>query len=241
MEEKTIKTYITYFDDNQIEEYGLKEDENTVLFKGNDTSYSGQSINHLNTFYCELCTMYYVWKNNLKSDYVVLKQYRRPFDWESVGKLPDKGEVISFKPILFKVPVSYQYAICHGKKRAYSLLRILKDGGEECKEAYEYFTNGKTLYTNNSMVINWEDFCDMCDFVFGILDKIDNVYGLQYKPNKYFINAKEFTEDGRYDYQTHWVAYIGERLVSCYIYNRLSPLHVNRLEGNGFYKPYEQK
>ena len=37
-----LKTYITYFDDNQIDEYNLKSDENTILFKGNDTSYSGE-------------------------------------------------------------------------------------------------------------------------------------------------------------------------------------------------------
>ena len=46
-----LKTYITYFDDAQIGEYGLKADDNTILFKGNDTSYSGQSINNLNLFY----------------------------------------------------------------------------------------------------------------------------------------------------------------------------------------------
>ena len=91
-----MKTYITYFDDNQIKEYNLKADENTILFKGNDTSYPGESINNLNVFYCELCTMYYVWKNNLKSDYVCFKQYRRPFHYESIGRMPKMGEVITF-------------------------------------------------------------------------------------------------------------------------------------------------
>ena len=28
-----MKTYITYFDDNQIKEYNLKAGENTILFK----------------------------------------------------------------------------------------------------------------------------------------------------------------------------------------------------------------
>ena len=91
-----LKTYITYFDDNQIDEYNLKSDENTILFKGNDTSYSGESINNLNIFYCELCTMYYVWKNNIESEYVCFKQYRRPFHYESIGRMPKIGEVITF-------------------------------------------------------------------------------------------------------------------------------------------------
>lgn len=39
-----MKTYITYFDDKQIEEYNLKSDENTVLFKGNDTTIEGRGL-----------------------------------------------------------------------------------------------------------------------------------------------------------------------------------------------------
>ena len=104
-----IKTYITYFDDNQIEEYGLKGDDNTILFKGNDTSYKGKNINRLNTFYCELCTMYYVWKNNLKSDYVCFKQYRRPFNWEQASRLPEEGEIITYAPTYLYNPLYIHY------------------------------------------------------------------------------------------------------------------------------------
>lgn len=231
------KTYITYFDDRQIEEYGLVADENTILFKGNDTSYSGDSINHLNTFFCELCTMYYIWKNNLKSDYVVLKQYRRPFNWQEIGRLPQEGEVICFKPIVLMYPIALQYAVCHGRKRGRDLLNIFKNHND----LYRYFTSDNVLYTNNSMVLTWHDFCQMCEFVFKILDDIDKHYHLNYTYNKYLTNARDFTEDGRYDYQTHWMAYIGERIVSCYIHTKLKPLCIKRLKGNGFFSPYQPK
>lgn len=239
---KDIKTYITYFDDNQIDEYGLVEDENTVLFKGNDTNYSGDSINNLNTFYCELCTMYYVWKNNLKSDYVVFKQYRRPFDWESVGKLPEKGEVICYEPLdLSQIPVIYHYAVYHGKKRAYDLLSIIKKLFGENSDDLKYFQRGKVLYTNNTFAMMWDDFCKMCEYVFGITNEIEKFYKLNSSPTNYMLNAKKYTEDGRYDYQTHWMAYIGERLVSSYIATKMKPITIDRLEGNGFFKPYETK
>lgn len=241
MSEKTIKTYITYFDDRQIAEYNLKEDENTILFKGNDTSYPGKSINNLNTFYCELCTLYYVWKNNLKSDYVVFKQYRRPFEWEKYGRLPKDGEAICFKYIPLSMPIILQYAFCHGKKRAFNLINTLKELYGLESEVYKYFSGSKEMFTNNSMVLTWDDFTKMCEFVFGVLDRLDKHYRLNYNYQKYERNAKEFTEDGRFDYQMHWVAYIGERLVSCYIHTHLKQLMIPRLNGNGFYKPYETK
>ena len=238
---KNIKTYITYFDDNQIEEYNLKSDDNTMLFKGNDTSYSGETINNLNTFYCELCTMYYIWKNNMKSDYVVLKQYRRLFDWESVGKLPKEGEVICYEYIIMRDPVIQQYAICHGYKRAEDIFSIITNKVGSSSNEMRYFLTSHMMFTNNTMVLCWDDFCRMCEFVFGITEEIDKTYRLEHDHSKYMENAQAYTEDGRYDYQTHWMAYIGERLVSCYIATHLKPLMIKRLEGNGFYKPYQKK
>lgn len=237
-----VKTYITYFDENQVNEFNLKEDENTILFKGNDTSYSGESINKLNTFYCELCTMYYVWKNNLKSDYVVFEQYRRPFNWEEAGRLPEDGEVICYEPLdLSQIPVIYHFAIYHGKKRAHDLLSVIKDVCGEKSDELWYFQRGKALYTNNTFVMKWDDFCKMCEYVFKITNRIDKFYKLNFSSGNYMLNAKRYTEDERYDYQTHWMAYIGERLVSSYIATKMKPITIKRLEGNGFYSPYEKK
>lgn len=236
-----IKTYITYFDDNQINEYNLKSGDDVILFKGNDESYSGKSINNLNVFYCELCTMYYVWKNNLRSDYVVLKQYRRPFDWEEYGRLPEDGEVICYDSITLPIgTIMYQYAVCHGKERAYNVLSVLQNLFGDDSDEVRYFRNGRIMYTNNTMVISWNDFCKMCEFIFKVTDAIDKFYNLGYNYDNYMLNSKKYTEDGRYDYQMHWMAYIGERLVSYYIATKMKPLSIKRLQGNGFYKPYEK-
>lgn len=238
---KEIKTYITYFDDDQIKEYNLKEDENTVLFKGNDVSYSGESINNLNTFYCELCTMYYVWKNNLKSDYVVLRQYRRPFNWEEVGKLPEEGDIICYEGLETQMPVIFNYAVYHGKRRANDLLHVMADLFGNNSDEVKYFQRGMILYTNNTFVMKWEDFCKMCEFVFGVTESIDRFYKLNHLYDRYMVNARKYVEDGRDEYQTHWMAYIGERLVSCYIATKMKPITIPRLENNGFYSPYKKE
>src|SRR5574344_2987712 len=76
---KYLTIWMTYHDDQLLTEYNLKETNTISLFKGNDTSVKGKNINHLNRFYSELTTMYYVWKNRIESQLVGFCHYRRPF------------------------------------------------------------------------------------------------------------------------------------------------------------------
>jgi hypothetical protein len=90
-------TYITYFNDKQVEEYNLKADDNTILFKANDENVSGDSINNLNVFYCELTTLYWIWKNDKSNDLICHKQYRRPF---IASVLPQNHEAVVYSPLI---------------------------------------------------------------------------------------------------------------------------------------------
>lgn len=74
-----LTIWLTYHDERQIQEYGLKETETIHLFKGNDVSIDGDNINHLNRFYSEMTTMYYVWKNRIESRQIGFCHYRRMF------------------------------------------------------------------------------------------------------------------------------------------------------------------
>ena len=78
-EEKDLTIWLTYHDDAQIEQYDLKEDDTIRLFKGNNMEVEGENINHLNKFYSEMTTMYWVWKNNIRSKHVGFCHYRRRF------------------------------------------------------------------------------------------------------------------------------------------------------------------
>lgn len=59
---KNINVWITYHKDEQVEQYSLREDDTFRLFKGNRQDVPGNSINHLNAFYSEAVTLYWVWK-----------------------------------------------------------------------------------------------------------------------------------------------------------------------------------
>lgn len=232
-----MKTYITYFDDRQVEEYKLVKTDDVIPFKGNDTTISGESINYLNCFYCELTTMYWIWKNT-DDKLLCLKQYRRPFNSK---KIPNEGEIITYAPLSVMRPINIQYGFCHGIKRRNLLDVYFKYKFGEESEIYTYWTKGKKMYTNNTMIINRSDFNKMCEFVFGILFDLDKQWGLDMNVEKYIENGIAYTEDRRIDYQQHFMAYIGERLVSAYISCYLKPIHEPRLATNGFFKPYKPK
>lgn len=76
-----IKIWCSYHNDNLIQEYKLDELSNDYeLFNTNNLHISNENINHLNKYLNEYCTLYYVWKNNIKSDIIGFCHYRRKFN-----------------------------------------------------------------------------------------------------------------------------------------------------------------
>ena len=76
---KEFIMWCTYHEDIQIEQYNLRQNDAFRLFKGNALDVEGENINHLNAFYSEISTIYWVWKNNVRSEKVGFCHYRRNF------------------------------------------------------------------------------------------------------------------------------------------------------------------
>ena len=74
---KEFIMWCTYHEDIQIEQYNLRQNDAFRLFKGNALDVEGENINHLNAFYSEISTIYWVWKNNVRSETVGFCHYRR--------------------------------------------------------------------------------------------------------------------------------------------------------------------
>ena len=60
--------WCTYHDKQQLIDYDLHESEHFKLFNTNDLNMQGDNINYLNEYLAEFVCLYYVWKNNIKSD-----------------------------------------------------------------------------------------------------------------------------------------------------------------------------
>ena len=163
--EESLTIWLTYHDDNQIEQYGLKEDESIRLFKGNDVDVEGENINHLTRFYSELCTMYYVWKNRIESRQIGFCHYRRPFN--NVFEV-DEGQcqVLS---INHGSPIFQHYKLAHNYQDMYDAIEIIDELYGHGNPYSNYLLNGRVFIPCCCFIMNYSDFEKLCEWLFPIL------------------------------------------------------------------------
>lgn len=220
-----IRLWLTYHDDKQIEEFHLKEDEYIRLYKGNDVNVIGDNINYLNRFYSEVGTFYYVWKNNLRTDFVGFCHYRRMLP--SVYEV-DNGECMVWA-INRNSPVFNHYKSAHNYQDLYDVVDILNEQYGTNNRYSQYLLNGNVFIPCCCFIMQWNDFEKLCEWLFPILFAWDKKNGLNMDPEKYMEKARR---DFRYDdvnYQCRAVAFLAERLISCYIVTEMKPFCVSCL------------
>lgn len=181
MKETTI--WITFHQTELIERYNLKEDETFKLFKGNNLNIKGENINHLNPFYSELTTLYWVYRNNIRSKYVGFCHYRRQFT-QIVAFEPTVCQVYqitSFQSSLFE-----QYKLAHNYNDLYDIIDILNEWYGKENNYSKYLFLGKTFIPFCSFIMHYDDFIKLCDFLFPILFAYDKKNNLNMNPDNYW-------------------------------------------------------
>ena len=138
---RDLTIWLTYHDDSQIEQYGLREDDVFRLFKGNAVNVEGDNINHLNAFYSEIVTFYYVWKNNVRSEKVGFCHYRRRFQ-----QLMDieKGQC-QVLAINGNCSVFGHYKISHNYQDFYDAVEILNEQYGQNNPYSKYLLESRTF------------------------------------------------------------------------------------------------
>ena len=230
---KDLTMWLTYHDDAQIEQYGLKEDDTIRLFKGNDLSVEGDSINHLNRFYSEMTTMYWVWKNRHESRYVGFCHYRRRFT--HMMEL-EQNECQVMEVVNLPCTVWQHYKDAHNYNDYYDIVDILNEKYGEGNQYAEYMLNSKTFIPFCSFIMRWGDFESLCEFFFPILFELDRRHGLSMDADRYWAKAeKDFRYDNK-DYQARAMSFLAERLISCYIICHMNAVCVKALNTKfGYY------
>jgi len=179
----STKIYCIYSNDNQIEEYNLKETDTLKLFNANDLNIKGDNINNLNNFFGEGCAYYYIWKNQIKSDLVGFCHYRRHFNKIYYNYI-DNNHVQSFHTSFAGFG---DFENNKSNKLLYEYLRIyyndlykkIKFDDNGC---YSYLTGLKTMY-----IMTWEVFEEVCKFIFGFYDFISKKIHKDWKTNIFDI------------------------------------------------------
>lgn len=218
--------WITYHDEKQIEQYNLQEDDTFHLFKGNDILHiKGENINLLNPFYCELVTLYYVWKNHLYSNKVGFCHYRRVF--REILDIEDG--VCQTLAINKNHPIFAHYKASHNYQDLYDIVDILNKHYGEKNKYSTYLLEGRVFIPFCCFIMKWNDFNRLCKFLFPILEAFDRKNNLNMNPQKYIEKAnKDFRYDN-IDYQKRAIAFLGERLISCFLVCEMKNYCLNEL------------
>lgn len=212
---KDYRIWVSYHKDELVEDYGLKEDEHHVLFPTHMEA-DKTNINRMNPVYSEMVTMWYVWKNNIKSDCVGFEHYRRHL---SIRFIPKKNECLIFRALDFGRKTIYeQYAKCHNAKDMDVVLSILDKKYGEGNAYRKYIMESRVLIANCCFLMRWADFTKLCEFLFPILEEFGKVAVANPESLSDWKDkaVNDFGHD-RTEYQMRVVSFLAERLISAWI------------------------
>lgn len=211
--------WISYNKDVQISQYDLKEDSHHKLFAIHKPT-DGENINDLSPVYGSLVTMYYVWKNNIKSDYVGFNSYDCLFN---VVNIPDENKCQILQLLDFKSKTVYeQYSSCHNCDDINTVIKILDDKFGLDNKYTNYIQTEHRLIPNCCFLMSWDNFVKLCDFVFSVIQEFVIRYGLEQETVVDYYNRVllDFRKE-KAEYQSRLISFLGERLISAWIFTNL--------------------
>lgn len=227
---------------HKVPDYGLVDDEihtpihvGKTLHKdvdvcpvGDDT---GDNVSNLNGIMRELTGMYWVWKNVNNVKYVGSEHYRRRWGLseDEIEKILKQKDIITFKPIdLGQVTLAQNYVFCHSFIDFLTIEYLVKRFYPDYAQSYDkYINQGHKLIPANCFICTKERYNDACEFVFDILFKFIDAFGLR-DENRVFNHVCTFSQQAcppdkqriGWDwikYQTGITGFLAERLFTLYI------------------------
>ena len=210
--------WVSYHKDEQVQHYGLKEDEHHKLFPTHKDA-ELPNINVMNPVYSEMVTMWYVWKNNLKSDYVGFEHYRRHL---SIARMPEDNECIVYNRVSLGSETLYQqYCHWHNQADMDLMLEVLDDTYGENNIYVKHIVSNNMFIANCTFLMKWRDFTQMCCFLFGAIDEYSKRVGIVGHDEEALCKwqDREYSDFNgvNFVYQTRVVSFLAERLISAWI------------------------
>ena len=191
----------------------------------------GENISHLNSSFCELTALYWIWKNS-NEKVVGLVHYRRYFKTASGGNKPlDEGAVhrilnendiiIAKKRNYYIMSVYTHYIKSHHSKDLEILREILGGEHPDYISSYDRIMQGKVLALYNMFITRKEILNEFCEWLFPILFKLnERIDSTEYDP-----------------YQKRVIGFLAERLFNIWLEKnnkyKVKNLPVFNTEGNG--------
>ena len=188
MNNNNLIIWCSYHNKKFIDEYNLKDTDVIKLFDTTNESIEGDNINSLNNLLSEIVTYYYVWKNQIKSDYVGFCHYRRHYTNVDFNKLNNYKSVQAlnrfdvFNSLDYINYVSQLYSWCPNACAGENIINpiMINYFISYLYETYKIdlykLSNkfaGKCYVCNKmSFIFKWNDFNKFSEILFGFLDYI---------------------------------------------------------------------
>lgn len=224
---KTTRIWCTYHDPHQLIDYNLKETDLLKLYYTNNLTLKEDNINYLNSTLSEIVTYYYVWKNQLKTDYVGFCHYRRHFKCIKYNEL-ENNKIEHLAWMQFNCHNLFDELNKWCPEYDYHFLINLYDEFLQINtniKLNEYIKTHDYIGCPNriSYIFPWDIFNNVAGFIFNFLDFIGNKFNINWKTNIYDFeniirkeNSKLFNK-----YESYWsrsLSVLFEMLIGLYVY-----------------------
>lgn len=190
-------------------------------------------IMRMNHSYSEACRIKWLMDNYPFKDYVGTNHYRRFFEF--FDNIPDMDEIFREHDAVlpnFKLPydsVIDHYRKIHNIEDLEIIISIIKEFYPEYYNKTIECLNGKHFVPCNIFIMRKDNFIEMCDFVFSILSRYDEIMGFKTDLDVYnhvVNNMDKYHGDTRY--QSRIQAFLSERLSFIYYMTKLkNPLYMD--------------
>jgi len=232
---KNWKAYISYCYEQQKYDYNLKENDNMKLINVCTNQDNEDNINYLNHFYSELVMCYYVWKNQIHSDYVCIWDHRRFITPINFDKLDDNCIQAYYHVYTDKTPFEY---MIHEGINEYIVWQFIKYMIEEKHIDHDLVIDTifkkqwqDRLWLHSCFNCNWNVFNDLCNFMFEFVNYlIPNGDYMNYDNLEQFVKdmktaicilkpkykKNEIIDDGRIESEDRVIGNIYEMLLPLY-------------------------
>lgn len=187
MDNSNIRIWCTYHDEQIKSDYNLYDTKIIKLYNSNNLSLKEDNINYLNKYLSEFVTYYYVWKNQIKSDYVGFCHYRRHFTNIYYEDINDNSVQV-YLACMLKVSDMQNHIKsipCDNYKNIYNYLK------QYMLEKYNYsfdehINDSIEISYAMSYIMTWNTFNKLCEYIFGFLDFLSIKFNTNWK-NKFGV------------------------------------------------------
>lgn len=147
----------------------------------------GENISSKNPNYNELTAIYWAWKNLKDVDVVGLVHYRRLFFEKKPYNLNNAISIVKVQQLLqeydvllpkkrnYYIETNYSHYIhAHHKEPLDKTREIIKESYPSYLKNFDKVMKGRKAHMFNMFIMKKDSFDSYCDFVFGVLEKLEN-------------------------------------------------------------------